>query len=199
LEIDTPRGLAWADLDRPRAARGLLVIGHGAGGSVEAPDIVTTRDAALDRGLAVARITQPYRVAGRRAPSPAPQLDEAWLAALARVRRQRSLASVPLVVAGRSSGARVACRTANDVGALGVIALAFPLHPPGKPEQTRLPELETPRVPILVIQGSRDPFGVPESAPGRDVVLIEGADHGLKRSLATVREAVAGFVTALVQ
>ena len=138
LEVETPHGVAWADLDRPRAASAVLALGHGAGGGVEAPDLVAVRDAAVAAGYAVARITQPYRVAGRRGVAPAPQLDAAWLVAVAAVRRQRGFARLPLVVGGRSSGARVACRTSADAGAAGVLALAFPVHPPGKPQSTRI-------------------------------------------------------------
>jgi predicted alpha/beta-hydrolase family hydrolase len=196
LEIATPSGPAKVDLERPRGALGLLVIGHGAGGGVTAPDIVVTRDAALAAGWAVARVTQPYRVAGRRSPAPAPKLDEAWLAVVAALRKRRGLGSLPLVVAGRSSGARVACRTADALGADGVVCLAFPVHPPGKPEATRLPELEAPSCPALVIQGDRDPFGMPPATAGRELVVIAGADHGLKKGKDAIAAAVREFVTS---
>jgi uncharacterized protein len=197
LDIETPHGLAWVDLDRPRAAKVLLALGHGAGGSVDAPDLIAVRDAAVANGFAVARITQPYRVAGRRGVAPANQLDTAWLAALAAVRKQRGLARLPLVVGGRSSGARVACRTAAEAGAAAVVVLAFPLHPPGKPQRSRLPELAQVSVPVLVVQGDRDPFGMPPAAPGRRVVVIEGADHGLKKGSATIADAVIDFISSL--
>src|SRR4051794_13360974 len=153
-EVDTPAGTARVDLDRPdRPVLALLMLGHGAGGGVDAPDPLAVRDAALGAGLAVARVTQPYRVAGRRAPGPAPRLDAAWVAVA------RSLpASWPLIVGGRSSGARVACRTAGAVGAVAVVALAFPLHPPGRPERSRAGELLGAGVPALVVNGDRDPF-----------------------------------------
>ena len=139
-------------------------------------------------GVAVARVTQPYRVAGRRAPAPAGHLDEAWIDVLAVVRE--TVPAVPLLVGGRSSGARVACRTAHVVGAVGVVALAFPTHPPGKPERTRSDELPT-DLPTLVLNGDRDPFGIPSGYPaGTELRVISGADHGLKKFGAVVAEHV---------
>jgi predicted alpha/beta-hydrolase family hydrolase len=196
--IETPSGIAWADIDRPTGRpSALLLIGHGAGGTVDSPDLIAVRDAAVAGGIAVARITQPYRAAGRRAPAPAARLDEAWLVVTAHVRAMRGLRTLAAIHAGRSSGARVACRTAGAVGARAVIALAFPLHPPGKPEKSRLDELELPTVPVLVVQGDRDPFGLPVPAPGRTVCVIAGADHSLKRDPAAVAAAVVDFVTSL--
>jgi uncharacterized protein len=194
-EIDTPRGPARIDTDPPvgptvppgraagvavaRAPAALLVLGHGAGGSVDAPDLLAVRDAAVTAGLTVIRVTQPYRVAGRRAPAPAGHLDEAWTAVLAALRER--YADVPtILVGGRSSGARVACRTAGAVGASGVLALAFPLHPPGRPERSRAAELAT-GLPTLVVNGDRDPFGVPGSGPGVQVVTRPGETHDLRR------------------
>jgi predicted alpha/beta-hydrolase family hydrolase len=163
------------------------MLGHGAGGGVEAPDLVGATDAANAAGVSVALIEQPYRVAGRRSPAPAAQLDEAWLAVV------RGLSpGLPLIVGGRSAGARVACRTAAEVDAVAVLCLAFPLHPPGKPEKTRLPELEGVTVPTLVVQGERDPFGIPPAGPNREVVLIAGT-HSL-RSSSTVAAAVAAWL-----
>jgi predicted alpha/beta-hydrolase family hydrolase len=194
--ISTPRGDAEVDIDIPPEPALLLVLGHGAGGSVRSPDLVAIRDAALAAGYAVARVTQPYRVAGRRAPAPAAHLDEAWLAVLAVLAGlaghhdalvpEAGLASLPLVTGGRSSGARVACRTARAVGAVGVLALAFPLHPPGHPEKTRADELVAAGVPVLVINGDRDPFGVPE--PGRRVTVhvVPGANHSLRTPAANL-------------
>jgi uncharacterized protein len=191
--ISTPRGDAEVDIDIPPEPALLLVLGHGAGGSVRSPDLVAIRDAAVAAGYAVARVTQPYRVAGRRAPAPAAHLDEAWLAVLAGLDAlmseagfQGSSASLPLVTGGRSSGARVACRTAKAVGAAGVLALAFPLHPPGHPEKTRADELAAAGVPVLVINGDRDPFGVPE--PGRRVTVhvVPGANHSLRTPAANL-------------
>ncbi len=193
IEIDTPSGTAWADVERPsREPVAAMFIGHGAGGGVEAPDVLAARNAALAAGYVVARITQPYRVAGRRSPAPAARLDEAWLAATAALRDE--VGPLPTVHCGRSSGARVACRTAAETGAAAVIALAFPEHPPGKPERSRLDELALPTVPVLVVQGDRDPFGMPPEAPGRRVVVVEGGDHSLRRGRAVIEAAVTDFL-----
>jgi predicted alpha/beta-hydrolase family hydrolase len=174
--LQTSRGAARIELDLPSAPRSLLVLGHGAGGGVDAVDLVAVRDALLPARVAIARLTQPYRVAGRRAPAPANHLDEAFVEAVTALRAD--LPAVPLVVGGRSSGARVACRTARALDAAGVLALAFPLHPPGKPEKSRLPELDT-GLPTLVVNGDRDPFGVPPSSGTVRVVVRPGERHGL--------------------
>jgi predicted alpha/beta-hydrolase family hydrolase len=180
-------------LERPAGSpAALLMLGHGAGGGVAAPDLMAVREAALSAGLAVARVEQPYRVAGRRAPAPAAALDEAWLAVAVRLRA--GFAGLPLLVGGRSSGARVACRTASEVGAVGVIALAFPVHPPGRPDRSRLPELALPVVPVLVIQGDRDPFGMPPAAPGRTLHVVPGADHTLRTGRASIASALLGWL-----
>jgi predicted alpha/beta-hydrolase family hydrolase len=162
MHVETPRGLARVGLAVPDEPVSLLALGHGAGGDVTSADLVAVRDAALSAGVAVALVTQPYRLAGRRAPAPAPALDEAWRAVLGTVVQR--VPDVPLVVGGRSSGARVACRTANELGAAAVVALAFPLHPPGRPERSRADELGS-GVPTLVVNGDRDPFGVPPGGP----------------------------------
>lgn len=164
------------------------MLGHGAGGGVGAPDLAAARDAALGEGLTVVLVDQPYRVAGRRSPAPAHQLDNAWLAVIARL-REDELSGLSLVVGGRSSGARVACRTAAETGAVGVVCLSFPLHPPGRPAQTRLLELDAVTVPTLVVQGVSDPFGMPPAGPNRTVVEVRG-DHGLKADVGAVRDAV---------
>jgi predicted alpha/beta-hydrolase family hydrolase len=193
VEIETPHGPARAHLETVPGARGLLVLGHGAGGGVNAPDIVAAASAAHALGWSVARIEQPYRVAGRRSPAPAAQLDTAWAAAVEGLSGGAE-AAPRLVTGGRSSGARVACRTARAVGAAGVLCLAFPLRPPGRPNApSRLPELDAVHVPVLVVQGERDPFGLPPEAPGRTVVRVAG-DHGLKSDLAAVRAAVARWL-----
>lgn len=193
----TPRGAAELELTLPAGApSALLALGHGAGGGVDAPDLRAVRGAALDAGLAVVRVTQPYRVAGRRAPAPAAQLDQCWTAVLAALRADQhrpELAEVPLVVGGRSSGARVACRTAAALGAAAVVALAFPLHPPGRPEKSRADELDG-AVPTLVVNGDRDPFGVPRERPGVTVVLRPGERHDLKGDPGAVADAVLGFL-----
>lgn len=178
VEIDTPHGPARAHVHRAAEPRAALVLGHGAGGGVEARDLVTATEIALAEGLTVALVEQPYRVAGRRSPAPAAQLDAAWTAVIAKL-RSRTLRGLPLVVGGRSSGARVACRTAAEVAATGVLCLAFPVHPPGRPEKSRLDELDAVRVPVLVVQGDADPFGMPPKRRGRRVATVAG-NHSLR-------------------
>ena len=193
-EVTTAYGPARLDIDHPAGTpRALLVLGHGAGGGVDAVDLVAVRDAAVAAGATVARATQPYRVAGRRAPAPARQLDAAFTAVVAAARAAVP-AGTPLVVGGRSSGARVACRTAAELGAAGVLCLAFPLHPPGRPEKTRLPELEQVTVPVLIVQGESDPFGMPPDAPNRRVVRLKG-NHSLKSDVRGLRAAVTAFLS----
>jgi uncharacterized protein len=196
--VQTPRGTAEVELTLPDGAPiALLALGHGAGGGVDAPDLRAVRAAALDAGLAVARITQPYRVAGRRTPPAAPQLDEAWTAVIEALRADRpALAGVPLILGGRSSGARVACRTAVALGAAGVVALAFPLHPPGKPERSRADELDG-AVPTLVVNGDRDPFGVPPERPGVTLVVRPGEKHDLRGDPGGIAGVVVGFLREL--
>lgn len=178
IDVQTPTGLAQADLEFPKTATsGLLLLGHGAGGSIDAPDLRAITAAACDAGIAVARVRQPYSVAGRRTPAPAAQLDAAWRAVVEQLAAMNP--GLPIVVGGRSSGARVACRTAAPTGALGVLALAFPLHPPGRPEKSRAAELDA-GVPVLVLQGDRDPFGGPADFPRHvSVCAVVGADHRL--------------------
>jgi predicted alpha/beta-hydrolase family hydrolase len=141
----------------------------------------------------VVLVEQPYRVAGRKSPAPAPQLDAAWIAVCAALPRE---GVSRLLVGGRSSGARVACRTASAVGAAGVLCLAFPLHPPGRPEKTRLPELEAVTVPVLIVQGESDPFGMPPEADGRTVVRLRG-NHSLRSDVNGLREAVRAFLNGV--
>ncbi|MFL6164477.1 MAG: alpha/beta family hydrolase [Jatrophihabitantaceae bacterium] len=201
LTIATPVGEAQVVLDRVAGAPALLVLGHGAGGGIESPDLLSARAACLAAGISVARVLQPYRVAGRRAPPAAPVLDQAWQAVLRALARRRGLAGQPVVFGGRSSGARVACRTAADPAtqpaAVAVVAIAFPLHPPGKPERSRLPELAAVPVPVLVVQGSADPFGMPPDGANRQVVRLPG-DHSLKRSAAELGPVIAGWIAATV-
>lgn len=193
--VATPHGDALVDLALPAGAPvGLLVLGHGAGGGVDAPDLVEVAAAAVAAGLVVARVTQPYRAAGRRSPPPAPVLDAAWLAVVTQLRP--AAAGLPLVLGGRSSGARVACRTATELGAAAVVALAFPTRPPRTPDRDRLDELAAPRVPVLVVQGERDPFGVPPPAPGRTVHLLPGVTHAIRGPAARAAgTAVADWLT----
>jgi uncharacterized protein len=194
-EATTPHGPARVSVHPTEGARGVLVLGHGAGGGFAAADLRAATSAASSVGLHVAHVEQPYQVAGRRAPAPAPQLDAAWLAVTAAVRS--ALPDLPLVVGGRSSGARVACRTASATGAVGVLCLAFPVHPPGRPEKDRLAELAAPKVPVLVVQGERDPFGRPPPAAGREVVLLAG-DHALRADPAGLAAAVTRWLEAVL-
>jgi uncharacterized protein len=198
VEIETPHGLARAHLHAVVEPRAALVLGHGAGGGIEAPDLVTVRDVALSAGYAVALVEQPYRVAGRRSPAPANQLDAAWTAVVEELRKNR-LSGLPLLVGGRSAGARVACRTAQATAAVGVLCLAFPLVPPrrtGTPT-SRLPELDSVGVPTLVVQGASDRFGVPPAATGRTVVVVRG-DHSLRSDLEATAAAVRGWLAEVV-
>lgn len=201
-DLHTPSGLARLHVDGLGRV-GVLVLGHGAGGGVDAVDLLAARDAGTAAGFVVVRMEQPWRVRGRRVAEAPARLDAAWLAAC------RSLlpATGLLVLGGRSAGARVACRTATALGADGVLTLAFPLHPPSRPDRSRLDELMRPHVPRLVVQGERDAFGLPPSSPGVDVHVVAGADHGFTvrrrdgRSAvdvaAEVRECVAWWLSAL--
>ena len=200
LEIDTPFGKANAHVssaDNPRAA---LVLGHGAGGGVQAKDLVAVARVAHEVGLSVALVEQPYRVAGRRSPAPAHQLDAAWTAVIDHL-LEGELGGLALVVGGRSSGARVACRTAEATGAVGVLCLAFPLQPPRRsgstPTQSRLPELDAVTVPVLVVQGTRDPFGMPPASERRTVAQVAG-DHSLRTDLPAVGGAVRAWLLRLL-
>ena len=190
VEIPTPHGPARVELrpaERPRAA---LLLGHGAGGGTNAPDLQAATKAALAADISVALVEQPYRVAGRRAPAPAPQLDTAWLAVAGELSSSH-LASLPLLFGGRSSGARVACRTSGAGHAVAVLCLAFPLHPPGRPEKSRQDELAGVTVPTLVVQGESDPFGTPKVANHQTLATFPGT-HSLKTNLkhigATIQE-----------
>jgi predicted alpha/beta-hydrolase family hydrolase len=187
IDVDTPHGPARAHLHPAEAPRGALALGHGAGGGVAARDLAKAKDVALGEGFTVALVEQPYKVAGRKSPAPAAQLDTAWRAVIERLRGE--LGDLPLITGGRSAGARVACRTAADTGAIGVLCLAFPLHPPGRPEKTRLPELEAVTVPVLIVQGISDPFGMPPAGPNRTVVQVAG-NHSLSSDAAGLATAV---------
>jgi predicted alpha/beta-hydrolase family hydrolase len=177
LELETPHGPARAHVTTAESTVGALVLGHGSGGGVGSADLVGAGRAASAAGLSVVLVEQPYRVAGRRAPAPAGQLDTAWTSVVAQL-RDGPLGGLPVLTGGRSAGARVACRTAEVTGSVAVVCLAFPLHPPGRPEKSRLPELESVTVPVLVVQGEKDPFGMPPDAPGRTVIRIPGT-HSL--------------------
>lgn len=197
-QIPTPVGPALLHRDGPVAAPALLVLGHGAGGGVDAPDLLAARDAGLAAGLAVVRVEQPWRVAGRRVAEAPARLDQAFLAACGQLRLEAPHAA--LVLGGRSAGARVACRTAGALRAEAVVCLAFPLVTPAGAR--RAAELAAVAVPLLVVQGERDVFGVPTGAH-----VVAGADHGFavrRRDLRTaqdvlveVRSAVGGFLAGL--
>ena len=188
LEIDTPHGPANVHMHLAAEPRAGLMLGHGAAGGVAAPDLVAVTEVARSAGFSVALVEQPYLVAGRRSPAPADRLDEAWTAVVEQL-RAGELRGLPMIVGGRSAGARVACRTAADTGAVAVLCLAFPLHPPGRPAKTRQSELDAVQVPTLVVQGARDPFGMPAGGATCKVVTVPG-NHSLKADL----EAVVGAV-----
>jgi uncharacterized protein len=192
--MDTPHGPAREHLHHAGAPAGALVLGHGAGGGVSAPDLVAVTKAAVDRGISVALVEQPYRVAGRRSPAPAAQLDMAWIAVVEQL-AAGPLGGLALITGGRSAGARVACRTAAVTGATAVLCLAFPVHPPGRPEKSRLDELDGVKVPVLVVQGDRDPFGMPPRRRGRKLVVVEG-DHSLRKGTAAYAATAADWLAS---
>ena len=202
-EIHTPVGMARAHVWRPPAPRGALVLGHGAGGLSWSADLQALTSLAVD-GLLVVLVEQPWRVAGRRVATPSAQLDVAWLAVMASLTSGRGALPRPLVVGGRSAGARVACRTAAAVGADAVLALSFPLHPPGKPDRSRAPEallVTRAGIPLAVIQGERDPFGSPEevrSALGTPAeVLAARGTHSFTKTPTDVLGAARAFLANL--
>ena len=174
--VATPYGDARLHTDRSRHPVATLLLGHGAGGGPEAPDLVALGRELPREGITVIRLEQPWRVAGKRI-APAPAVLDACLVAVADRLRPRT----PLVLGGRSAGARSAARAAHHLGASGVLALSFPLHPPGRPEKSRLEELTSVRVPTLVVQGEVDAFGRPEEfPPAQPLVVVPAADHALK-------------------
>jgi len=199
-DIETPHGLARAHLDLADDPTGALVLGHGAGAGVNAPDLVAAAGAAREQGFSVALVEQPYRVAGRRSPAPARRLDAAWTTVIDHL-RAHDLEGLPLVAGGRSLGARIACRTAEGADAAAVLCLAFPLLPPrrsGGEVQSRLPELDAVGVPVLVVQGERDRFGIPPEGPRRTVVRVPG-DHGLRADPQAVAAAVEAWLPSVVK
>lgn len=197
-QLETPHGPAAVHLHRAESERGVLVLGHGAAGGVAAPDLVAATEAALPNGFSVALVEQPYRVAGRRSSPPAHQLDAAWIAVLERL-AAGELEGLPVVTGGRSAGARVACRTAEVTGAVAVLCLAFPLQPPARkgkpPAPDRLSELDEVRVPVLVVQGEGDRFGMPPPGANREVVGVPG-DHSLRKDTRAVAAAVQRWLRA---
>ena len=200
LEIDTPHGLARAHLRSAEEPAAALVLGHGAAVGVAAPDLVAVADVAQATRFAVALVEQPYLVAGRRSPAPARQLDAAWTVVVEHL-RGGELRGLPLVVGGRSLGARVACRTAAEVGAVAVLCLAFPVHAPGRastdPAKSRQSELDAVALPTLVVQGASDPFGKPRPGSNRSVVTVPG-NHSLKADLGAVAAAVGDWLPRVV-
>jgi predicted alpha/beta-hydrolase family hydrolase len=201
IEVTTPHGPARVHLHAGDDSRGLVVLGHGAGGGIAARDLTAVTDVALSQGLSVALVEQPYRVAGRRSPAPAAHLDAAWIAVVDHLRAVLPNGGLAMITGGRSSGARVACRTAAATGAAGVLCLAFPLQPPqgrrAAAAPSRLDELDGVPVPTLVVQGARDPFGVPPGAPQRLVVQVHG-DHSLRSDLEAVAAAVAAWLPTVL-
>ena len=197
----TGGGAARAELDGDgTAAQFLLVLTHGAGGSASAPDLLAARDAALGLGGLVARVTQPYRVRGARAPGSAVRQDAAWTEIVAALTGLTP--GAPLVQGGRSNGARVACRTAGEVGARAVVALAFPLRPPGPAGQSRVAELHAARAggaSVLVVNGERDPFGIPGPEDADRVVIVPGEAHALKGHRAVIAAAVAEWLPTVLR
>jgi uncharacterized protein len=199
LDIDTPHGPARAHLHSAREPRAALVLGHGAGAGVDGPDLVATTEAAVPNGVTVALVEQPYRVAGRRSPAPAKQLDAAWIAVVDHL-TGGELAGLPLITGGRSLGARVACRTVEETGAVAVLCLAFPLQPPARkgkdPSPSRLPELDEVKLPMLLVQGERDRFGMPPAGPNRTVTQVPG-DHSLRTDPDEIAAAVGDWLPSV--
>jgi predicted alpha/beta-hydrolase family hydrolase len=201
VAVDTPHGQANAHLHPADAPVSALILGHGAAGGVTSRDLVAVTEVARPEGVSVALVEQPYRVAGRRSPAPAHQLDAAWTAVIDHL-RAGELRGLPLITGGRSSGARVACRTAEATGAVAVLCLAFPLQPPRRsgssPAPNRLTELDAVTVPMLVVQGERDQFGVPPSGPGREVVQVPG-NHSLRTDVPAVAAAAREWLATIVR
>ncbi|MFE3493719.1 alpha/beta family hydrolase [Streptomyces sp. NPDC059175] len=198
--VETPAGdarITWHPAPTGRA-RIVLAVSHGAGGGIEARDLQALASALPGAGVSVALVEQPWRVAGKKV-APAPTtLDTGWRGLWPALREP----GLPIVAGGRSAGARVACRTARELGARAVLALSFPLHPPGRPEKSRAEELLGAGVPVLVVQGGNDPFGKPEEFPAGpyDLIEVDSADHGLavpKKAARTQEEALDAVVTGV--
>lgn len=208
VEVGTPAGPARVHVRRPAGATGTAVLGHGAGGGLRSVDLTAAVEGLVRQGWATALVEQPWLVAGRRVAGPPRSLDEAWVPVVTALRAGRgALATVPgpLLLAGRSAGARVACRTASTLGADAVLALSFPLHPPGRPDRSRAHELGLvleAGLPLLVVQGERDPFGGPgevtEHVPASRVHAVRGTHTVPAGSAGPVREVVAAFAAELV-
>ncbi|MBN0047949.1 hydrolase [Streptomyces actuosus] len=192
-----PARVTWHPAGRPRL---VLAVSHGAGGGIEARDLQALARVLPEHGVSVALVEQPWRVAGRKV-APAPKtLDTGWRG----VWPALTAPGRPVISGGRSAGARVACRTAAELGAHAVLALSFPLHPPGRPEKSRAGELLGAGVPTLVVQGGRDPFGRPEEFPegGYELVEVPHADHGFavpRRAETTQEQALEALTGAVAE
>lgn len=198
LTVRTPHGDARLETHRSRHPVATLLLSHGAGNGIDTPDLQCLARHLPGQGISVVLLEQPWKVAGRKIATAPRTLDDALRAAADRIRPR-----TPLVVGGRSAGARSAARSARELGASGCLALAFPLHPPGKPEKSRVDELTHARVPVLVIQGERDPMGLPEEFPeGVDLAVVPSADHGFKvpkRGPVAEQDALAIIVEATLE
>jgi predicted alpha/beta-hydrolase family hydrolase len=196
IPLDTPHGGARVHLHPAAHPIAAMVLGHGAGGGVAARDLTAATKVAVDAGVTVAPVEQPYRVLGRRSPPRAPVLDAAWTSLVEQL-AAGPLEGLPLIVGGRSSGARVACRTAAATGAIAVLCLAFPLVSPSG--VSRQEELDEAGVSVLVVQGASDRFGIPEPDPARSrsVVVVRG-DHGLKSDPVAIADAIAAWLMVVL-
>jgi predicted alpha/beta-hydrolase family hydrolase len=200
-KIETPHGPAEAHIEARDGAAATLVLGHGAGGGIDAVDLLTAATMAAEAGLSVVRVLQPYKVAGRKSAAPAKQLDAAWLAVIADLRENGPLGDGKLIAGGRSSGARVACRTAAEADAAAVLCLAFPVHPLGKaddPTKSRQGEFDAVAVPVLVVQGKSDPFGMPVASSSNHEVVVVAGNHGLKADREAIAEAIRDWLARVV-
>ena len=196
--VPTPHGDGRSHTHRARTPVATLLLSHGAGRGTDTPDLLALAEELPRNGVTVVLFDQPWVVAGRKVASPPATLDDGLRAAAGRLRRTH-----PLVLGGRSAGARSAARCADELGAAGCLALAFPLHPPGRPERSRLEELLRPSCPTLVVQGERDPFGRPEEfPPDTEMAVVPGGDHSLKvpaRGAITQDEALGLVVEAALE
>ncbi|MEV8072390.1 alpha/beta family hydrolase [Streptomyces pseudogriseolus] len=189
--------VTWHPAAKPRL---VLAASHGAGGGIEARDLAALAAVLPAHGVTVALVEQPWRVAGKKVAPASKTLDTGWRG----VWPALTAPGLPVISGGRSAGARVACRTARELGARAVLALSFPLHPPGRPEKSRARELLDAGVPTLVVQGGNDPFGKPAEFPegGHELVEVAQADHGFavpKRAGLTQEEALRVITDAVVR
>jgi uncharacterized protein len=201
VEIETPHGLARAHLHPVATPKAALVMCHGAGVGVDSPDLVLATEVANEAEVSVALVEMPYLVAGRKGPQPAPQLDVCFKAVIEKLQEDR-ITGLPLIVGGRSMGARVACRTAGELDAVAVLCLAFPVRPPARkgqpPKPDRMDELDGVEVPTLVVQGEKDQFGQPTEGPNRTIASVAG-NHSLKADLPAVGEAIRSWLRGVLK